>query len=252
MKALEHVRWRARLFLLSQRGGRRVALASFPRSGNTWFRFLLENATGEHTGNASSKPSRILPRSGDGIVIKTHRKDSFRYTHAIHLVRNPFDVIDSFYDWKASLGWEWKYGELSWDDFVQLTLPLWRAHTRHWLDARPARFLVRYEDCVRDPVGQFGALLTWLGRPVSEEQLREAVERTSFDRLRKQQAEVSAVGERFFRRGRAQKGIERFSDAQRAYVLDFAARELARCGYDSVAAPPQSAASPPRSGGVRS
>jgi hypothetical protein len=234
VRAIERLRWRARLFLLSRRGGQRVALASFPRSGNTWFRFLLENATGEQTGNASDKVSRILPRSGDGIVIKTHRRDSFRYTHAIHLVRNPFDVIDSFYDWKASLGWEWKYGEVSWEDFVRLTVPLWRQHTRHWLDARPETYLIRYEDCVRDPVAQFGALLDWLGRPVPERQLVEAVERTSFERLKRQQAEASAVGDRFFRRGKAEKGFERFSPEQRKFVLDRLTVELERCGYSHL------------------
>lgn len=226
--------WRFRLFVLSQRGRRRVALASFPRSGNTWFRFLLEAATGELTGNASDRPSRVLPRTGDGIVIKTHRRDSFRYTHAIHLVRNPFDVIDSYYDWKASLGWQWKYGELSWDDFVRLTVPLWRAHTRHWLHARSRTYLIRYEDCINEPVGQFGALLEWLDRPVADERLREAVERSSFERLKSQQAAKSKVGAQFFRRGRAERGLERFSAAQRDVVLQAAERELQACGYNQL------------------
>lgn len=234
-RTFDRLRWRARMMLLARRGGRRVALASFPRSGNTWFRFLLESATGELTGNASDKPSRILPRAGEGIVIKTHRRDSFRYTHAIHLVRNPFDVIDSFFDWKASLGWEWKYGELSWEDFVTLTVPLWRAHTRHWLNTRTNTYLIRYEDCVNDPVGQFAALLKWLERPVSAAALAEAVERTSFERLKRQQSEQSAVGERFFRRGAAAKGIERFSPAQRNWVVASLGEELARCGYSDLA-----------------
>ena len=32
------------------------------------------------------------------VAIKTHALDSYRYTHAIHLVRSPFDVLDSFDD----------------------------------------------------------------------------------------------------------------------------------------------------------
>src|SRR5687768_1117494 len=89
---VKRVEWRLRLINLRLLGKRRVALASFPRSGNTWFRFLLESATGELTGN-TSQHARILPRGNDGLVIKTHQRDSHRYTHGIHLVRNPFDVL---------------------------------------------------------------------------------------------------------------------------------------------------------------
>lgn len=69
----------------------RIALASFPRSGNTWVRFLLENATGQPCG--SLYRDRVMPRGEDGIAIKTHELDSSRYARAIHLVRNPFDAI---------------------------------------------------------------------------------------------------------------------------------------------------------------
>ncbi len=230
-QALERLRWRARLYVLTRQGGRRVALASFPRSGNTWFRFLLEAATGEATGIASDKPARVLQRGADGIVIKTHRRDSHRYTHAIHLVRNPFDVIDSFFDWRASLGWDWKHGELSWDEFVTLTVPMWKRHTQHWLRATSQTYRIRYEDCVREPAEQFGALLEWLGQPVTPQQLADAIERTSFDRLKQQQSHASPVGERFFRRGRAEKGIERFSESQRGFLLDSLQGELQRTGY---------------------
>jgi hypothetical protein len=36
----------------------------------------------------------------------------------------------------------------------------------------------------RDAVGQFGARLEWLGQPVAPPQLADAIERTSFDRLK--------------------------------------------------------------------
>src|SRR5687767_10422806 len=167
MRALDRLRWRVKLRSLQTRGEQRVALASFPRSGNTWLRFMLEAATGELTGNASEREARVLQRAKDGLVIKTHRRDSYRYTHAIHLVRSPFDVVDSFFDWKRSVGWTGKYGEESWPDFVRRVIPLWALHTRHWLDTRTPTFLIRYEDCLRQPGSEFRSLLNWLDRPVS-------------------------------------------------------------------------------------
>jgi len=230
-RTLDRIQWKLRLAQFRSRGEKRVALASFPRSGNTWFRFLLEHATGEQTGNVSRQTARVLPRGSEGIVIKTHRRDSHRYTHAIHLVRDPFDAIDSFFDWKASLGWTWKYGEVSWDDFVRLMVPRWGEHTRHWLAARPDTYRVRYEDCIQDPFVQFKELLEWLGRPVADEHLRAAIEETSFDRLKQRQAVESAVGARFFRRGKAARGMERFTREQRQLVERVAGRELEACGY---------------------
>ncbi|HUE87972.1 MAG TPA: sulfotransferase domain-containing protein [Vicinamibacterales bacterium] len=232
--ALDRLQWRVRLNAIKRRGKQRVALASFPRSGNTWLRFMLEAATGELTGNASDREARVLHRAKDGLVIKTHRRDSYRYTHAIHLVRSPFDVADSFFDWKRSLGWTGKHGEESWDEFVRRIIPLWTLHTRHWLDTRTPTFLIRYEDCLREPAPQFRALLAWLDRPVSDETLHAAIDATSFEQLKRKQSAESPVGGKFFRRGAAAKGIERFSPEQRQWVLAQARRELEQSGYERL------------------
>ncbi len=230
-RALDRLEWRVRLASVRAKGRQRVALASFPRSGNTWFRFLLESATGEETGTLGARAARVLPRGRDGVVIKTHQRDSHRYTHAIHLVRNPFDVVDSYYDWKASCGWRWKHGETDWDSFVKLVVPLWCKHTRHWLEAAPEVFRVRYEDCLSDPTPQFRALLDWLQRPVSDSVLQAAIQSSSFDELKRKQSADSKMGAKFFRRGTAAKGVERFSAEQRRWVLTRARRELEACGY---------------------
>jgi hypothetical protein len=111
-------------------------------------------------------------------------------------------------------------------------VPLWVRHTRYWLDAQTPTFLIRYEDCLREPENQFRSLLSWLQRPVTEETLRTAIEQTSFDALKRKQSAESDMGGKFFRRGAAAKGIERFSPAQREWVSSCASRELADCGYE--------------------
>ena len=100
-----------------------VALASFPGSGNTWVRGLLQQATGICTGGiycdttlrVSGYPGESL-RSGSTLVVKTHqvdprwtgvfyppnttdnyfKKESKKvpvYDAAIFLIRNPFDAL---------------------------------------------------------------------------------------------------------------------------------------------------------------
>lgn len=91
-----------------------VALVSFHGSGNTWMRYMLEQATGIFTGSiyCDSILKAVFPgesvASGNVMVIKTHHSDSTelpkdvqlatkqeRYHKAIVLVRDPFDALVS-------------------------------------------------------------------------------------------------------------------------------------------------------------
>ena len=88
--------------------GPKVALASFPGSGNTWVRFLLQQSTGFHTGSVyidhqlSSYGFLESVFNGSVIAIKTHEsyatinKYFFKavdYDKCILLVRNPKQTI---------------------------------------------------------------------------------------------------------------------------------------------------------------
>ena len=90
-----------------------TALASFPGSGNTWVRSLLEKATGVCTGSYACDMSlRFAGFTGEGIqspnviAVKTHETkphwsddkiSNYKFSSAIVLVRNPLDAIVS--DW---------------------------------------------------------------------------------------------------------------------------------------------------------
>ena len=88
---------------------------SYPRSGNSMLRGLLERVTGVVTGS-DTRPDRVLSRSllrkglrGEGVVdwrawvVKTHWPERYGYRHfhahrVILLVRNPFDAINSYFN----------------------------------------------------------------------------------------------------------------------------------------------------------
>ena len=111
--------------------GKRIALASFPGSGSTWSRTLLEQATGIYTGaiycDKNLKREGFIGEfitSGNVIAIKTHqhlintskldRKHSLVFDGAIFIVRNVFDAILS--ERKRSLSKN-HTGQLDKDDF---------------------------------------------------------------------------------------------------------------------------------------
>ena len=95
-----------------RRSGKLVALASFPGSGNTWTRTLLEQATGIYTGsiyrdetlvNAGFEGECLISRNV--IAIKTHgtyepgvnQRISVNFDSVIYIVRNLYDALVSEY-----------------------------------------------------------------------------------------------------------------------------------------------------------
>ena len=93
-----------------QSSGPVVALGSFPGSGNSWVRQLLESSTGVYTGAVYCDKSYIEKGMiGEGvitenvIVIKTHAgpdvaKQVIDHDKAIYIVRNPFGAILANYN----------------------------------------------------------------------------------------------------------------------------------------------------------
>lgn len=92
----------------------KVLLVSYPRSGNSYLRKLIEKETSIVTGS-DSRPNRTLSASllkfgykGEGIVddsvwvVKSHFPERLGYVKfyvkkVILLVRNPFDCIESYF-----------------------------------------------------------------------------------------------------------------------------------------------------------
>ena len=80
-----------------------TALASFPGSGSTWMRYLLQQSTGIWTGSIYN--DEMLKKTGFAaehvtnssvLFIKTHKyeiNDMKRFDRVVLLVRNPADAI---------------------------------------------------------------------------------------------------------------------------------------------------------------
>lgn len=219
---LERTVYACKLKLLRQE---RTALSSYPRSGNTWLRFLLESSTGEKCGSIYRSES-IMDRPDRGLAIKTHRPDSFKYSRAVHLVRHPLDVLDSYFRWKRDYA---RQTARHWERFARFRIAQWVRHTEHWLAVPYATFLLRYEDLLVEPEGWLTELLGWLGCSVDAERVRKAVGESSLERLREKVPEREA--KLFFRRGGAGKSLERYSPELLASVGETAAATMGKLGY---------------------
>jgi len=88
-------------------------IASYPRAGSTWLRFLLQETLMEQPSTFPSV-NRVIPQVGfhknahrlpnGGRIIKTHEAFRREYGRAIYLVRDPRDVLLSEYAFQRALG----------------------------------------------------------------------------------------------------------------------------------------------------
>jgi aryl sulfotransferase len=136
---------------------------------------------------------------------------------ALYFIRDPRDVAVS-YAHRAGRDLEWAQrrladpdaciaaGDGALNEQVRQRLDTWSAHVRSWVDKTPFPVeVVRYEDCVADPLATFTRALefTQVG-PVERDQVARALETASFDRLREAEDDQGfdePGAPRFFRRG---------------------------------------------------
>jgi hypothetical protein len=231
-----------------------VILASYPRSGSTWFRFLLTESL---TGRSAewSDVNRTIPYVGGhrdappfltdgGRLVKTHDRASGPCERAILIVRDPRDVAVSEFRWFARGGYE---GDLdtflrSWLEGGLSLFGSWADNTRFWLDRHHADRLhvVRFEDLRTDPFVRTRDALAFAGASADDAAVRAAVEGNTIERSREKEARAGAedvkqhrTGERFVGEGAVEAWRTKLTDEQTRRVESHANDLLARLGYET-------------------
>jgi hypothetical protein len=180
-------------------------LVSYPRSGNTWTRFLIANLVHPDKQvsftnieklipDTSSQSNRALKRIARPRIIKTHEYFDHRYPKTIYIVRDPRDVALSYYDFQR------KYRQIAdgypleryVDEFVSGRLiseswGTWAENVASWVYTRGRRqdfLLLRYEDMLTDTAAETRRIAIFLGIEPDPGRLRQAIERSSADRMR--------------------------------------------------------------------
>jgi hypothetical protein len=186
-------------------------LVSFPRSGNTWTRFLVCNLINpDDPVNFAQLESRIpeiyyvsdwklraFPRPR---VIKSHECFDPRYKRIIYIVRDPRDVFISYYEFQL------KRRVISDDCSLEEFLPrflesaiepktgTWRDHVVSWMATRAGQnnfLLLRYEEMIADTQREASKIASFLGLDCHPDRIRRAVDLSSADRMRKLEKEQS-------------------------------------------------------------
>lgn len=187
-------------------------------------RRLLEEATGKETGSVYD--DRIMPRSENGIVIKTHKRDLFNYNGAIHLLRHPMDSIVSYYHFRKNI----EKKKVNWEDHIVQAAKSWELHTKHWLNAPYPVKQVRFEDMKRDTAGVLDQVLSYLNQEVRKKEISDAVKESSLSRAQ-EKSQNKDVASKFYRKGNTGDERDRFSCDEKKLVLNIVRPTLQRIGY---------------------
>jgi hypothetical protein len=181
-----------------------IFLVSYPKSGNTWTRFLVANLVypdkqvdfaniNDLTPDPEALTKRHLARMPRPRIIKSHQYFDPRYRRVIYIVRDPRDVLLSeyYFDIKRQIVNEGYPIE----NYVARFLgaegaPVygnWGENVGSWVYVRgndPGFLLVRYEALQSDGMRELARIAEFLGIAQDPQRLALALERSSADRMR--------------------------------------------------------------------
>lgn len=173
-------------------------IVSFPKSGNTWMRFLIgtlyfnkqvdwlnmENVVPDIYTHSNHLLSIASPR-----ILKSHENYDSRYQKVIYVVRDVRDVVISLYYF------ELKYTNkptLSFDEFFKYFIkacPWWSDHVMGWLNNKDkiknGFLLVKYEDLLKDINKEVLRIVQFLNIKRTDGEIYQAIDWASFSNMKR-------------------------------------------------------------------
>jgi hypothetical protein len=248
-----------------------VLLASYPRSGSTWLRFvLLEILSGQSAGfenvndtipEIGTHRQGLRPLQGGGRLIKTHEQYRREYKRAIYLLRDPRDVMLSVYAvWQAIGRADYISGRNGFDGFLlsflrgQVTkFGTWQDHVTGWLTSPLAGqgnlLVVKFEEMRRNTEDVLARILEFLRFPPDRKAIERAIANNSLEQMRAKEDSAKTLGikvsapllftkadprreeSRFVRRGAVGGWREKLTPEQVQLFSQRAGRALKLAGY---------------------
>lgn len=231
-------------------------IVEFPKSGVTWLSFLMGNANALLAGDnqkvtffnvndfvADIHASRSLPPAPTTVpgfrCIKSHAAFTPSYKKVLYLVRDPREVMASYFHFLTELC-EWRGTIDALVDHKEFGIHAWIAHVNGWLDgigAGTSFALLRYEDLRADTVGELQRLYRLLGWSLTDNIAHVVVDRCAAERMR---ADERLCNGRHPRLGQFQFvrpspfGTLRtpMSEALRNRIVEIARPTMLRIGYE--------------------
>ncbi len=228
-----------------------IFIVSYPKSGNTWMRFLLANLMTDEEINFHSAVKFIpdfevhkdeLKKVQRPRLLKSHSNYDKHFSKVIYIVRDPRDVYVSYYHYlKKKLQKE----DSEFSSFLRkpdLYPSRWHHHVQSWVDNKRNDFLlIRYEDLLSNTEKELTKVIQFLGWEKSEKELKRAVNNSSFSQMSKLEdtkgrpfktKEDEAQSSKFVRSGKSGDWKSTFSSDDLIFLKEECGEISSKFGYE--------------------
>ena len=196
-------------------------IVSYPKSGNTWTRFLIGNLLFPYSQMDFSKLEDRIPNVnivGNDNLLKIPRPRYFKsheyfiptYKRVIFIVRDPREVVVSYY--YHNIKRNFIEPDYSMDDFVDKfingeldTYGSWQEYVGGWIGAREGD---RYEELLSNTERELKKIARFISVNPSKELILDSVEKSNFKNMRQLENKQSNTWY-FSKEGRAEMNFVR-------------------------------------------
>lgn len=226
-------------------------LVSYPKSGNTWMRFLLSSLKNENEVSYKNLEEHIpsIYRSFNKLdsyksprIIKSHHTHFDIYPKSIYIVRDGRDALASYYHFYKDL----RNFEKPFTDFYHYIqendeYPYWTDHVNSFLEFRkqyPERcLLIRYEDLKTDIHNVLPKVCDFCNIKTTSDQINAAIQKADFSKLKQKHGGGKGVlidnkKVNFFRKGVVGDWKTYFSEQDLLHFRQHNKQLLSQLAYD--------------------
>lgn len=235
-----------------------VFIVSYPRSGNTWIRFLLANLVLRKNIDFINKEqilpdiyknsNRTLLKIPSPRFLKSHEYFDSRYPKVIYIYRDGRDVAVSYYRWFQ----KFRFYKGTFDEFLEGFLKGtldgygdWAEHINGWMNncgkIRKGALFLEYQDMRKDTHRELKKVLEFLEVERTNEAIDKAVEGASFQQMasveKEQENEADELKQsrkdiKFVRKGSSGGWKKMLSREQRELFKEYFGKTLIKLGYE--------------------
>lgn len=232
-----------------------ICLVAYPKSGNNFILFLIapllyrkkmDWATkADMIQNVAKEPVENLPFPH---LVWSHESYDATYPKVIYLVRDPRDIVISYYYYHVKYYGESSSFDVFFEQFIQGNVwpGRWDANVESWLVNREkvknGFLLVRYEDLLHNTSKEARRVLNFLNLDRTEKEIKEAIQWASFDNMKalenKQKVHLNGnspfvnASMPFLREGQANKWKSVLNEEQQKKITQTFYQTLTKLGYD--------------------
>ena len=222
-------------------------LVSYPRSGNTWLRFILANLIYVDENINFTNIHKYCPEADKlqdftspkktARIIKSHAPFNPSFPKVVYIVRDGRDAYVSYYHYlKNDVS-----KEASFYHFLKegsMPYGRWNDHVLSWLNHKNPLLIIRYEDLCCDPLSTVRTVMNFTNIAVADNDINKALEKSTFNKMQEIEktygrGEYKSGPEIFMRKGQIGDWKNYFGEEEKAVFKQNENNALIKLCYEN-------------------